>query len=229
MYIPLYYLNIIAYILSVFLLYRSKNLLIDFLSSPKIIGMIGLQYSSNIVTFLRDKVFHIEDNFGKHHYHNVRCFDEYTNTPLEGTNNGAKHSTLGVNGNMTLPTSSVNMVLQDEDKLQANKKQLNDDMHKRRLCDLDDDALKYVSKKAVGQLSLQVKALENYASVRNDEKTWNVLRSTSRRDDLRDIILPVFERIRCVTWNIDQTMSCDCRYLNRWGMPCRHIAHVLQL
>jgi hypothetical protein len=205
---------------------RSKQLLIDFVTSTTTIKSIGNQASVDIITFLRRHVFHIEDHFAAHVYHSVRSFDEYSNTPLEGTNNGLKHCTHGVQGNMPLRTSSVNMVQQDADKLLSKKRSLHADLHKHRLCDLDDKAGSLIVKKAYGQLTMQVEEGHNYASVRTGQTTWNVIRSTDRKIDA---IIPVFERKRYVTWNANGLLICDCGYTKRWGMPCRHIAHVIEL
>ena len=205
---------------------RSKNLLVEFLSSDSTIELIGIQYSSDIVTFLRQFVFPNEDYFASFHYQNIRCFDEYSNTPLEGTNNGLKHCTLAVKGNMTIQQASLYMLQQDSDKQLANDMDLHCDLHKSRLCNLNTCSVRYISKKAAGQLMLQVQNLQNYASIRTGPTTWNVLRSTSQTYEKK--IIPVFERMRCVNWNCDKTLSCDCGYTERWGMPCRHMAHVVE-
>lgn len=203
---------------------RSKQLLIKFLTSESTVESIGSQSSADIVTFLRRHVLHIEDHFASFHYHNIRCFDEYSNTPLEGTNNGLKHCTHGVRGNMPLRIASVNMVQQDTDKLQRKKMSLHADMHKHRLCDLYEEGGSLIVKNAFGQLKKQVKEGHNYASVRTGQTTWIVMRSTDRVAN----VLPVFERKRSVTWDVDRSVSCDCGYTNRWGIPCRHIAHVVE-
>jgi hypothetical protein len=177
------------------------------------------------VTFLRRHVLHIEDYFASHYYRNVRCFDEYSNTPLEGTNNGVKHCTHGVSGNMPLRIASVNMVQQDADKLLSKKMSLHAELHKYRLCNLNEKGGSLITKNAFGQLKTQVEEGQNYASVRTGQTTWNIIRSTDRT---KETILPVFERKRLVTWNAEGLLSCDCGYTKRWGMPCRHIAHVVE-
>ena len=210
-----------------FIIDRSKALLVKFLSSESILKLIGEQYSTNIITFLRNYVFPHEDYFASYHYHKVRCFHEHSNTPLEGTNNAVKHSTFGVKGNMSMSESSVNIVQQDNDKLKAKRMHLHAELHKHRLCDLDDEGGRGISKEAFGQLMQEVKSLEDYASLRTSRTTWNIIRSVDRllTENKR---IPVFERIRCVCWNSDGSLTCSCGYTDRWGMPCRHISHVVQ-
>ena len=189
--------------------------------------MTDKQFSTDILTFLRKHVFPIEDHFAAFHYKNVRCFDEYSNTPLEGTNNGLKHCTFGVKGNMTLQHSAANIVQQDNNKLVGQKRKLHSDLHKRRLCDLGDEGGKLIAIGAFGQFSSQVENGHNYASIRTDSTNWVVMRSVDYRN-VTTKILPIFERKRVVTWNVSGLVRCDCGYTDRWGIPCRHIAHVIQ-
>ena len=211
------------------LIQRSKKLLVGFLLSESTIRLIGKQISSDIVTFLRRFIFPHEDYFAFHHYKNIRCFDEFSNTPLEGTNNGLKHCTFAVKGNMTIQRSSQLMLQQDSDKERASDMDLNSDLSKSRLCDLNGRSVSYISKGAAGQLMQQVQKLQNYASIRTERTTWSVLLSTGQRNGIEGKkIIPVFERMRLVTWNSDKSLSCDCGYMDRWGIPCRHMAHVAQ-
>ena len=203
-------------------------MLVNFLTCDDTLKRIGKQYATNIVTFLRNHVFPHEDKFAAFHYHGIRSFDEYSNTPLEGTNNAVKHCTLGVKGNMPLHHSSVNMVQQDSDKLLAKKMDLHSEMHKQRLCNLDSEDGKYISKRAYGQLVQQCEAAQNYASIRTSKTTWSVMYSLDENKQSNSRVIPVFSRIRHVTWNTNLTLSCDCGYTSRWGMPCRHMAHVAE-
>lgn len=169
-----------------------------------------------------------EDQFAAYRYHNVRAFHEYSNTPLEGTNNALKHCTLGVKGNMSLQHSSVNMMKQDSNKLQLKNMELHAELHKQRLCSLDGVNGRYISKSAFGQLTEEWQSGQNYASLRTSGDTWSVLFAVREDAHSKAKVIPVFRRMRQVIWNLDHTLSCDCGYTNRWGMPCRHMAHVVQ-
>jgi hypothetical protein len=127
---------------------------------------------------------------------------------------------------MPLRVSSVNMVQQDNEKLTSKRMSLHSDLHKHRTCNLGNEEGSLIVKKAFGQLQMQIKEGHNYASVRRGQAIWNVIRSTDRKVSS---ILPVFERKRTVTWNENKSLSCSCGYTKRWGIPCRHIAHVVEL
>jgi hypothetical protein len=118
------------------------------------------------------------------------------------------------------------MVQQDKDKLINKKMSLHAELHKHRLCNLDNKCGSLIVKNAYGQLKSQIEGGHNYASVRTSQTSWKVIRSTDRK--LKSI-LPVFERNRSVTWNVNGLVICDCGYTKRWGIPCRHIAHVVQM
>jgi hypothetical protein len=203
-------------------------LLIKFVTSSTTVNLIGVYESNAIVKFLRDYVFTHEDNFASYHYRNTRGFEEYSNTPLEGTNRGLKYSDFGVNKKMGVDKSAVNMIQQDEDKLQTKMVALHSELHKRRCCDLKSDSGKNITKKAYGQLTLQMKNIQCYASIRIDSTTWLVLRSTDQLLGREHFKIPIFQRVRQVTLCPNNVLCCDCGYIDRWGIPCRHMAHVIE-
>jgi hypothetical protein len=125
---------------------------------------------------------------------------------------------------MPLRVASVNMVQQDNDKLRSKKISLHADLHKHRTCNLGDQDGSFIVKNAYGQLKVQIKEGQNYASLRTGPTTWKVIRSTDRQ---LTTLLPIFERTRIIKWNDNGLLQCNCGYIERWGMPCRHMAHVV--
>ncbi|KAG7357973.1 hypothetical protein IV203_014560 [Nitzschia inconspicua] len=69
----------------------SKALLFPYVNSEEVVKVIGDDTADNIVTFLRSKVFVHEQHFARCFYLDVRRFDAYSNTCLEGTNYGVKY------------------------------------------------------------------------------------------------------------------------------------------
>ena len=105
-----------------FLLLRSKALLIAYVESSSVTAAIGLSRSHIILKYLRTNVFPHEDHFAGHHYNFTRSFNEYSNTCLEGTNNGLKYNSESVLPSMGLAKAGKCMINQDERKASDRKR-----------------------------------------------------------------------------------------------------------
>jgi hypothetical protein len=81
----------------------------------------------------------------------------------------------------------------------------------------------YLRRVAESILQQQIEQLENYVSLRVNETTWWVIGSAPRKERG---VLPSFSRIRTVTVDDNQKMHCSCGFIDRIGIPDRHIAHV---
>lgn len=79
---------------------------------------------------------------------------------------------------------------------------------------------------AESHLQREANELENYASIRIQEKEFWVLRSTSTKQGTKDSVIPKFRRVRVVTVDGDGMMKCSCGSTHRSGIPDRHIFHV---
>ena len=82
----------------------------------------GLNGSHIILKYLRTNVFPHEDHFAGHHYNFTRSFNEYSNTCLEGTNNGLKYNSESVLPSMGLAKAGKCMINQDERKASDRKR-----------------------------------------------------------------------------------------------------------
>jgi hypothetical protein len=205
----------------------SKALLLAFLSSPSTINKIGDRAAEGIVHFLRNNVFTIEDHFAAYHYHNVRCFRDYSNTPLEGTNAGLKYGDFAVQSTMKLAKSSSYMIAQDEAKQKRAKIAAENDFLQRRLCNLGQENGKRLVVQAFASLTEQIQGAEYYASLRTGENTWKVIQSKERTLRVGVGLFPKFQRLRVVERNKSNKFTCTCGFPNQWGIPCRHIIHVI--
>ncbi|KAG7372657.1 MULE transposase domain containing protein [Nitzschia inconspicua] len=94
----------------------SKALLLSYVNSEEVVKVIGDDTADNIVTFLRSNVFVHEQHFARCFYLDVRGFDAYSNTCLEGTNYGVKYCENRVLPNMSQAKATKVMINQDEDK-----------------------------------------------------------------------------------------------------------------
>ena len=185
----------------------------------------GIDKANRIHHFLRQYVYPLEEYFAAYRYKFVRGFEEYCNNPLEGTNSSLKHSDFGVNGSMPLHKSAAFMIQQDKDRLLRKKRELQVQLHNQQCSDVDNITVKYLNRKAYGELQKQMNESHFYMSLRIQHK-WLVLRSSDRSRTIRSTIIPIFQRYRTVTLNHLSSLDCDCGYKKRWGIPCRHIAHV---
>ncbi|KAG7364440.1 transposase, mutator family protein [Nitzschia inconspicua] len=145
----------------------------------------------NIVTFLRSNVFVHEQHFARCFYVDVRGFDAYSNTCLEGTNYGVKYCENRVLPNMSQAKATKVMINQDEDKFTQNRKKASDAFHKTPL-QARTNTSAHVLQTAESMLQQAMVASESYISYRVCERKWWVLYSGHRNLPVR--LLPVFER-----------------------------------
>ncbi|KAG7371051.1 protein-L-isoaspartate O-methyltransferase [Nitzschia inconspicua] len=147
--------------------------------------------ADNIVTFLRSNVFVHEQHFARCFYVDVRGFDAYSNTCLEGTNYGVKYCENRVLPNMSQAKATKVMINQDEDKFTQNRKKASDAFHKTPL-QARTNTSAHVLQTADSMLQQAMVASESYISYRVCERKWWVLYSGHRNLPVR--LLPVFER-----------------------------------
>jgi hypothetical protein len=116
------------------------------------------------------------------------------------------------------------LTTQDKDKAANTRRGISDQFHKTPLY-TQTKTSKHIQQKAECLLQQQMKQIDNYKSIRVDENTWFVLRSTTPKTESPSI-LPLFSRIRKVTVDENGQMQCDCGFTSRNGIPDRHIGHV---
>jgi hypothetical protein len=152
----------------------------------------------------------------------IRGFDAYSNSCLEGTNYAVKYCGNGVKPNMSGAKATKVMVNQDEDKAVRGTKSASDALTKLPLYTktITSGKLRTVAESMFQQ---QNEECDNYMSLRLGETTWWVLRSTPRKPDG---IIPTFSRIRIVSIDNNNEMHCSCGFIDRNGIPCRHVVHA---
>jgi hypothetical protein len=218
----------------------SKALLLAYLESPAVISVVGSTGSDNILNFLRNNVFPHEDNFAAYHYHLVRSFDEYSNTPLEGTNCGLKYNSQAVVPSMDVAKAGKVMMDQDATKAANRKRSASAAFHRTPLHTTTATS-RQLKPVAEGMLQQQLSLIESFASVRTSENNWLIVFSANRvqnislpgESSMEESIAPpslglypVFERVRSVMLDDEGRLSCSCGYMERNGAPCRHVSHV---
>ena len=198
-----------------------------------VVDSIGIHGSDKILAFLRNNVFPHEDNFAGHHYHQVRSFQQYSNSCLEGTNNGLKYNSHRVLPLMGLGKAGKTMVDQDEKKATLSKITASAEFHETPLY-TSTPTSKHLKPVAETMLQQQSALIEAYASVRISFNKWLVMFSAKRSGNESSLeskhahlsVIPVFNRVRTVILDHDGRLHCDCGYSMRNGVPDRHVIHV---
>ena len=212
-----------------FILLSSKALLIGYLESRSVTNVVGIGGSENILKFLRTNVFPHEDHFAAQKYHFTFSFNEYSNTCLEGTNNGLKFNSNAVLPSMGLAKAGKCMINQDESKALIRKRKSSAAFNNVPLYTITKTS-HHLNEVAEGMMKEQIALSENYSSVRVSETLWHVCSSGeikhSEDSDSEMSPIPIFKRTRIVSANSNGGLQCSCGYANRNGVPDRHIIHV---
>jgi hypothetical protein len=204
--------------------------LLNYISSDHTTKRIGLKNVGHILNFLRGHVFVHEEYFASYKYNQHRSFLEYSNTPLEGTNGGLKYGYFAVQPHMKISTSASYMICQDEYRHTEQKRTAHTNSCNTRLYNLNADGTKDTNRivpKAVGEMQKQITLAGTYCSLRIDDMTWLV--RTGKDDSIGQTtrLIPVFCRVRKVLRLEHGGFECSCPFTSMFGIPCRHIAHIL--
>ena len=78
-----------------------------YIFSSQVVHLFGLAFSNNVAMFVRKHVLPHEKYFLYSHRSNIRHYGEYSNTPLEGTNFGLKHSSISTHPGLSMDSSMV--------------------------------------------------------------------------------------------------------------------------
>lgn len=207
----------------------SKALLVSYVQSESVTGAVTKERSDALLDFLRNNVFPYEDHFAGHHYCYTFSFDEYSNTALEGTNNGLKHNANAVRPSMSLAKAGKCMIDQDATKSSVRKRKASSDFNTQPLY-TGTNTSRFINDVAEDMLKEQIYLSHNYSSMRRSESLWLVRYTAERSGDevtnSAEWTVPVFERSRKVYVNKEGGLECTCGYTARNGIPDRHIIHV---
>ena len=192
---------------------------------------IGRENCGHILNFLRGHVFVHEEYFASNKYNRHRSLLEYSNTPLEGTNGGLKYGYFAVQPHMKISTSASYMICQDEYRHTEQKRTAHINSCNVRLYNLNVKGSKETNRivpKAVGEMQKQIDLADTYCSRRIDNTTWLVRTGNNEAIDPTKILIPRFRRVRKVQRMVHGAFECSCPFTTMYGIPCRHVIHVLQ-
>ena len=161
----------------------SYHLLCKFLYSKKVIDLFGIPFANNFTLFLRKHVFVWETYILFYYRRNIRHYEEYNNSPLEGTNTKLKHSDNSTHPQLRLETSFEVMNQQAEKKVQQ---VINDVItSSQTVCDLNvnDDVYDQLTRVGAELLRTLRFRSEYYICAR---VKYNVWKSTRSKDTYKE-------------------------------------------
>lgn len=204
-------------------IHRSKALLLSFLQSNAVTSILEPYHINEVVVFLRNHVFPVEDLYARCHYLGIGAMDAYSNTPHEGTNSASKYCENRVAPSMSQAESTKKLMEQDESRAKTKQRQVADSFHKTQLHSSDKSS-QHLQKEADSHLKQEMGAANRYISIRVSPTTWRVLCGVNRTEG--NHAYPTYERVRTVTIDDKQQMKCSCGRTADFGFPDRHMAHV---
>lgn len=220
-----------------FFLCRSKALLLVCVDSDSIRRILNARLDvdskvnnvNRVLEFLRERVFTHEDKFARYLYVNRLCFNEYSNTCIEGTNSGMKHCENSVRPSMRVDKTTRVTVCQDLEKARTTKWANANERHKQPVAQKTSTSNR-LTQLGEGMLRNEKKLASSYVSTRSTSEplTWYVLYSGARAGvEPGEKLRPVFIRVRKV-WVCNGHLHCDCYLRMEMGIGwCRHIFHVV--
>ena len=159
----------------------------------------------------------------------IRCFNEYSNSCHEGTNKGIKYNSAPTNGTKPLEHTTTILSRNGERNVDKVNRLFTKDMRSHNTW-IDLDSSKYVVEKGINLFINQLNGRHIFESIRISDTTWYIkLIDPSHKGNGSSIthdIIPRFRIIRKVTYT-EPYFHCSCGHYERWGMPCRHLLHVL--
>jgi hypothetical protein len=168
----------------------------NYVNSDEIVDLLGEEQHSKLVGFLNGNVFPTEKHYVHCNYIKVRGFAAWTNSPLEGCNNGIKYSSLSVRPNMGVAEATKTLLTQDFDRYKKKMARVSHLLRSVRLRESSPTANCLIPE-AEGDLMHQFRLRTKYCSSRcgADEKRWKVL-FLGKRDEVTQPSrkgIPVFE------------------------------------
>ena len=157
----------------------SKALLMFYLHSSEIRALIQPQEIQRLMDFLRQHVCPHETSFARCYFLDVRGFDAYSNTPLEGTNRGLKYCENAVRPDMYTAQATKFILNQDAKRIHE-KRLLVSNMHHKSQLYTNTKTGQDIQKKAESMLQSEMEESKHYISVWVNEKLWWVLRAQQR-------------------------------------------------
>ena len=209
-----------------YLQYRySRYLFMKYLYSKEITDTFGIAFSNNVSTFVRQHVLTHENYFLFCHRKDIRHYGEYANTPLEGTNFGIKHSSIGTHPGLSMDNSMVILSVQsDKHLVKTNGKVMK--ANKKHCVNYKLKVHNKLTVMASSMLSNLIEYSSRYKCIRIGITEW-LVRKKEPGENVRKMYIPdfdVIQKVTCVETQDNETkqLKCSCQYADVYGLPCIH-------
>lgn len=200
----------------------SYYLFMKYIFSFVVTSRFGQAFPNNIAQFIRRHVLTWEKWILFCHRRTIRHYGEDTNCPLEGTNYGAKHSSVGTHPQLPLENTFDILSTQSQKKIVSlQDKVINQSKSTPTHCKLDAIHCK-ITIPASEELRNTEYSSKKYKSMKVSDVEWKVYREKSSFRHLNSTVLPIFDRVYSVTLNEKEQLNCSCSRGNVWGLPCAH-------
>ena len=203
----------------------SKFMLSVYLDSEEVLNDVGEEYVEKVKKFIKENIEPHEKHFLFYLRKHIRHYEEYSNSPHEGTNNGLK---IGANcslPSMLLDTASKRLSDQGMLKYQVFMAQT----LKQQNIIKPWNPLKcatHLIDRAAALLHQQWEVRERYNRCRVNENTWYLIYKEELRKQRKNIE-PLFREVHTLTVK-KNILYCSCYQLNQSGIPCRLMYNLLQ-
>ena len=206
----------------------SRYLFMKYIFSSQVVHLFGLAFSNNVAMFVRKHVLLHEKYFLYNQRSHIRHYGEYSNTPLEGTNFGLKHSSISTHPGLSMDSSMVILsLLSDKHVKKVNSNVIK--QNKRKCMNYTNEVHDKLTVRASSMISNLVALTHRYKCIRVSDKEWNVRKISDSTQNRRGIMscIPDFDVLQTV-YVMDTTkdnikqLGCSCTYTTVYGLPCVH-------
>ena len=204
----------------------SRYLFMKYLYSREIIDTFGVSFSNNVAMFLRKHVLPHEKTFLYCLRNNIRHYGEYSNTPLEGTNFGLKHSSIATHPGLSMD-NSMKILSQLSEK---HVKKVNSTVirqNKKHCVNYKEEVHDKMTIRGSSMLANTISVIDRYDCIRIEQNLWKVKKKNRTNNNNSNFCTPDFDVLNTVhilDTSIDNVkqLGCSCTYTSVYGLPCVH-------
>ena len=211
----------------------SRYLFMKYIYSPDIVNLFGLPFANNVSMFVRKHVIPYEIFFIFCNRNNVRHYGEHSNTPLEGTNNALKHSSMSTHPGLSMDNSMVILsLLSDKHVQKINGNVIH--QNRRECLNYLDNVHNKLTSMASSMMANMMEIVTRYDTIRVGETEWRVKKKKTPSSNPKRSCIPDFDVLSIVTVvdtensSVKQLM-CSCGYNKVYGLPCVHTLVVAKI
>ena len=187
----------------------SLYVITKYLKLSPIIGKYGKIFCMSVLMFICKHIIQQEEWYAFYNCTNIHHNEEYSNAPLEGTNNTIKHSSSSTHPQMSMGNAMRIICEQSTQKTAIKRDSHHINMEKSstnyETKPVHDRVTMFASSKIWGLF----RASKNFKCLRISYNTWKVCRYSTAMNVSCDRHIPKFNRIRTVKFH-DGRLHCNC-------------------